>query len=198
MTWAARLASLSQAKHPYVESADSADRSEMGAIGANGAFDIGRESQNEPLPPLPPVTPAETDAEIETLAEALMAAHLSTSGCGVTDRGKALAYHRSEAMRRLDLIRHRAIDATTGDDPEREAIMAEEASPLADGETHRSTVAALLLATSPLAGVPGARRCPACGRGIWCSPSWVGPPPPDLCAECWASEREAGHERNPL
>ncbi len=197
MTWAARLASLSQAKHPYVESADSADRSEMGAIGANGAFDIGRESQNEPLPPLPPVTPAETDAEIETLAEALMAAHLSTSGCETTNREKALAYHRSEAMRRLDLIRRRARDATTGPDPERHALMSEESASMLPAERHAETVAALLLAASPLAGVPGARRCPACGRGIWCSPSWVGPPPRDLCAECWASERGAGHERNP-
>jgi hypothetical protein len=79
----------------------------MGAIGANGAFDIGRESQNDPLPP---VTPAETEAEIETLAEALMRAHLSTPGCTITDREKALAYHRSEAMRRLDLIRQRAAE----------------------------------------------------------------------------------------
>ena len=183
MTWAARLASLSQAKHPYVESADSADRSEMGAIGANGAFDIGRESQNEPLPPLPPVTPAETDAEIETLAETLMAAHLSTSGCGVTDRGKALAYHRAEAMRRLDLLRQRARDATSGDDPERAAIQAEEHAPLA--KAHAETVAGLLRAASPLAGTPGARPCRQCGRGVWTSPTWQGAQPPNLCAACF-------------
>ena len=97
-----------------------------------------------------------------------------------------------------DLIRQRARDAVSGEDEEHAAIRAEEAAPMLPAEAHAATVAPLLLAASPLAGVPGARRCPACGRGIWCSPSWVGPPPPDLCAECWASEREAGHERNPL
>ena len=101
------------------------------------------------------------------------------------------------AMRRLDLYRRRAADATSGDDPEREALMAEEAAPTLPAERHAETVAALLLAASPLAGVPGAVACRSCQRGIWCSPSWRGPAPRDLCAECWASEREAGHERNP-
>ena len=43
----------------------------------------------------------------------------------------------------------------------------------------------LLLAASPLAGVPGAVPCRECQRGIWVSPSWRGPQPRDLCAECY-------------
>ena len=155
----------------------------MGAIGANGAFDIGKESQNEPLPPLPPVTPAETDAEIETLAEALMRAHLSTPGCTIADRERATLYFRGEAMRRLDLIRQRAIDATSGPDIEREAIQAEEAAPMLPAEAHNAAVAPLLRAASPLTSIPGARPCPACGRGIWCSPSWRGSLP-TICRCC--------------
>lgn len=46
---------------------------------------------------------------------------------------------------------------------------------------------------SPLASVPGAVACRSCGRGIWRSPSWRGPQPPDLCAQCW---RETDVERN--
>ena len=57
-----------------------------------------------------------------------------------------------------------AADATTGPDIER--------------------AAALLRAASPLAGVPGARPCRSCQRGIWTSPTCPGPHPPDLCAEC--------------
>lgn len=141
--------------------------------------------------PLPPVTPAETDAEIETLAEALMAAHLSTSGCGVTDREKARLYYRAEAMRRLDLLRQRARDAVSGPDEEREAIMGEPVMAL----PQPATVAGLLLAASPLAGTPGAVACRSCSRGIWCSPSWRGPQPPDLCATCWAAENLAQRSR---
>ena len=133
--------------------------------------------------PLPPVTPAETEAEIETLAEALMRAHLSTPGCTITDREKALAYHRSEAMRRLDLIRQRAIDATSGPDIEREAIQAEEAALPTLRVQPLALTTGLLRAASPLAGIPGARPCPACGRGIWTSPSWRGSLP-TLCRCC--------------
>jgi len=87
-------------------------------------------------------------------------------------------YYRAEALRRLALIRQRAIDATTGPDIERAAIMAEEAAPTTSPEEHRAIVRGMLLA-----GLPGALACRGCGRGIWCSPSWRGAPP-DLCSTC--------------
>ena len=71
-------------------------------------------------------------------------------------------------------------------DPEREALMSEEAAPIVPAKAHNATLAPLLRAASPLAGIPGARPCPACGRGIWVSPSWRGSLPPNLCAECLA------------
>ena len=70
-------------------------------------------------------------------------------------------------------------------DPEREAIQAEEAALPTLRVQPLALTTGLLRAASPLTSIPGARPCPACGRGIWCSPSWVGPQPPDLCAECW-------------
>lgn len=130
-----------------------------------------------------PFLPHETDAEIETLAAALLAAAERNPAERITDRGKALAYHRAEAMRRLDLLRQRARDATSGDDPERAAIQAEEHAPLA--KAHAETVAGLLRAASPLAGTPGARPCRQCGRGVWTSPTWQGAQPPNLCAACF-------------
>ncbi len=196
MTWAARLANLSQAKHPHVESAVSAVRSENGAIGTIGAFDMGVESRNGPLPDpereasagLPLADPA----EIERLPLALMAEADRNPAVTITDRNpatritdreKALVYHRGEAMRRLDLLRQHARDAVAGDDPERAAIQAEESASMLPAEAHSATLAALLLAASPLAGVPGAWPCPSCGRGIWVSPSWRGARP-TVCRSC--------------
>lgn len=75
--------------------------------------------------------------------------------------------------------------ADAGADPERAALMAEETPPLASPAEHRAAVIALKLCASPLAGVPGALPCRGCGRAVWCSPSWKGPPPADLCAECY-------------
>lgn len=42
---------------------------------------------------------------------------------------------------------------------------------------------------SPLWALPGTRACRGCGRAIWCAPVWKGPPPPDLCLECWREGR---------
>ncbi len=74
-------------------------------------------------------------------------------------------------------------EALDDPDPEREAIQAEER----DLSTRRvqplSLTAGLLRAASPLAGIPGAVACPACGRGMWCSPSWRGPRP-TICRSC--------------
>ncbi len=77
-----------------------------------------------------------------------------------------------------------AADATTGPDIERAAIQAEEHAVMMPAEAHSARAAALLRAASPLAGVPGARPCRSCQRGIWTSPTCPGPHPPDLCAEC--------------
>jgi|UniRef100_A0A8J4M6N3 hypothetical protein len=121
-------------------------------------------------------------AEVEALAEALLAEAERHPATRIPDRAKALAYYRSEALRRLALIRQRAIDATTGPDIERAALMAEEAAPMASPEEHRAIVSGLLLA-----GLPGALACRGCGRGIWRSPSCRGAPP-DLCSTC---QREA-------
>ena len=128
---------------------------------------------------------ADDPTEIERLALALMAEAERNPAVTITDRERALAYHRSEAMRRLDLLRQRARDATTGPDPEREAIMAEEAAAMTLRVQPASLVSGLLRAASPLAGVPGAVPCRGCQRGIWISPSWRGPAPRDLCAECY-------------
>lgn len=122
---------------------------------------------------------ADDRAEIERLALALMAEGERNPAMTITDRGKALIYYRGEAMRRLDLLRQRARDAVSGPDEEREALMGEPVMAL----PQPATVVGLLRAASPLAGVPGARPCPGCGRGIWCSPSWRGPRP-DLCLAC--------------
>ena len=122
--------------------------------------------------------------EGEEWAAALLAAHLSTSGCGVTDREKAALYFKGEAIRRLDLLRQRAADAVAGPDPERDAIQAEAAAVFTTRVQPLALTNGLLRGVSPLAGTPGARFCRSCQRGIWCSPSWRGPPP-DLCAECF-------------
>ncbi len=122
--------------------------------------------------------------EVETLAAALMAEAEACPAVRRLDEAKALIYYRGEALRRLDLIHRRAVDATTGRDIERQAIMAEETATMASPEAHAEAVAGLLMAASPLAGVPGAIACRGCGRGIWCSPSWKGPPPRDLCWQC--------------
>lgn len=93
---------------------------------------------------------------------------------------KKAAQH--DARRRLDLLRQRAADAVSGDDPEREAIMGEPVTALPQPF---ALTTGLLRAASPLAGVPGARPCRSCGRGIWTSPSWRGAQPVDRCSECW-------------
>ncbi len=84
-----------------------------------------------------------------------------------------------------DLLRQRAAEAVAGDDPEREAIRAEEAAPMMPAGRHAASLVPLLLTGSPLAGLPGAVACRSCGRGIWTSPSWRGPAPRDLCAACY-------------
>ena len=122
--------------------------------------------------------------EVETLAAALMAEAEACPAQTITDQAKALVYFRGEAKRRLGLLHQRAIEATTGEDIERQAIEAEETMPMASPEAHKKAVAGLLMAASPLAGLPGALPCRGCGRGIWCSPSWKGPPPRDLCWNC--------------
>ncbi len=128
--------------------------------------------------------PAPADGDVETLAHALMAEAERNPAVRRLDEAKALTYSRGEALRRLDLIRQRAIDATTGPDIERQAIEAEETAPMAGAEAHAEAVAGLLLASSPLAGIPGAVACRSCGRRIWCSPSWRGSLL-DLCWDCW-------------
>ncbi len=61
-------------------------------------------------------------------------------------------------------------------------------APMMPAGARSEGVAALRLAASPLAGMPGARPCRGCGRGIWCSPGWRGPAPRDLCGACfWAT-----------
>ena len=134
--------------------------------------------------PNPKLRDDAVDEDAETLAAALLAEAEASPAQTITDRGKALIYYRGEARRRLDLLRQRAIDATTGDDIERQAIEGEETMPMADPKAHKRAVAGLMLAASPMAGVPGALACRGCGCAIWCSPSWKGPPPPDLCWNC--------------
>ena len=215
MRWADRLARLS---NPHSESSDSSETPPKGdfppspptpiapkgslafANGANGAFGVGVEREKSPdatpdeaealaSAPLPPGLAAPTDDDVETLAAALMAEAEASPAQTITDHGKALVYFRGEALRRLDLIRQRAIDATRGEDIEREAIEAEEAMPMAAPKAHKRAVAGLMLAASPLAGVPGALACRGCGCAIWCSPSWKGPPPRDLCWNCAREEK---------
>lgn len=142
------------------------------------------DSEGGKCPLSAPAAPADDPAEIERLALALMAEAERNPAVTITDREKAALYYRGEAMRRLDLLRQRAIDATTGPDIEREAIQAEERAPMANPEAHAEIVLGLMRAASPLAGVPGARPCCSCGRGIWASPTCPGPHPPDLCTEC--------------
>ncbi len=155
--------------------------SSLGALGGLGDSPrsepaIASEGKDEPVTPADP-------AEIETLALALLAEAERHPAQRITDREKATLYFRGEAMRRLDLIRQRAIDAKSGPDIEREAIQAEEAAPMLPAEAHNAAVAPLLRAASPLTSIPGARPCPACGRGIWCSPSWRGSLP-TICRCC--------------
>ncbi len=134
--------------------------------------------------PLPPGLQAPSDGDVETLAAALMAEAEACPAQTIVDPARAMVYFRGEALRRLDLLRQRAIDATTGEDIERQAIEAEETMPMAVPEDHRKAVAGLLMAASPLAALPGALPCRGCGKAIWCSPSWEGPPPRDLCWQC--------------
>ena len=110
---------------------------------------IGAEKAPEPLPP---PLPAPTADEIEALAATLLAEAERCPAQTITAHGKALTYFRAEAMRRLDLIRQRAIDATSGEDIVRQAIMAEETAPMAALEAHKRAVAGLTLVASPLPG----------------------------------------------
>ena len=139
--------------------------------------------------PNPKLSDDAVDDEIETLALSLLAEAERCPAQTITDQAKALIYWRGEALRRLDLIRQRAIDATSGEDIEREAIEAEEIMPMAALEAHKRGVAGLMLAAAPMAGVPGALACRGCGCAIWCSPSWKGPPPRDLCWNCSREEK---------
>ena len=134
-----------------------------------------------------PALQAATDGDVEALAATLMAEAARNPAVTRIDEAKATLYYKGEAKRRLDLIRQRAIDATTGPDIEREAIEAEEHQPMAAPDDHKRAVAGLLLAASPLAGLPGARPCRSCGRGIWCSSGWRGLPR-DLCFACAREE----------
>ena len=72
-------------------------------------------------------------------------------------------------------------------DAERRAIMAEEHQPMTSPEDHAEAVAGLMRAASPLAGLPGARACRICGRGIWCASGWRGLPR-DVCWQCAREE----------
>ena len=163
-----------EADNPAARPADAAG-------GADATPDEGRALASNPLPP---DLPDPADADVESLARALMAESARNPAVTRIDEAKALIYYRGEALRRLDLIRQRAIDATSGEDIERQAIEAEEHQPMASPEARKQAAAAMLMAASPLVGVPGAVACRSCGRGIWCSPSWKGPPPPDLCWNC--------------
>ena len=171
----------------------------LGALGGLGGGSKLKSASLAPSPLLPDfdphaiaraetALPISTDEDVETLALSLLAEAEASPAQTITDQAKALTYWRGEALRRLGLLRQRATDATTGEDIEREAIMAEETMPMAAPEAHKRGVAGLMLAALPLAGVPGALACRGCGRGIWCSPSWKGPPPPDLCFDCWREE----------
>ncbi len=192
MRWSDRLARLS---NPHSERSETPPRDDFSSSppapiapkgslafnnGAIGPFGNGVEREK--------ILGAPADDEVENLAAALLAEAERCPAQTIADHGKALVYFRGEAIRRLDLIRQSAADATTGPDPEREAIEAEEIMPMAALEAHKRGVAGLMLAALPLAGVPGALACRGCGRGIWCSPSWKGPPPPDLCFDCWREE----------
>ena len=130
------------------------------------------------------VPEAHWEAQVETLAAALLAEAERNPGERITDRERATLYYRGEAIRRLDLLRQRAADAVAGPDPERDAIQAEAAAVFTTRVQPLALTNGLLRGVSPLAGTPGARFCRSCQRGIWCSPSWRGPPP-DLCAECF-------------
>ena len=130
---------------------------------------------------------APTDADVEALARTLLAEAARNPAVTRIDAAKATLYYRAEAKRRLDLIRQRARDATTGPDPERRAIMAEEHQPMTSPEDHAEAVAGLMRAASPLAGLPGARACRICGRGIWCASGWRGLPR-DVCWQCAREE----------
>ena len=123
--------------------------------------------------------------EGEEWAAALLAKAERNPGERITDRERGTLYYRGEAIRRLDLLRQRAADAVAGPDPERDAIQAEAAAVFTTRVQPLALTNGLLRAASPLAGTPGARFCRSCQRGIWCSPSWRGPLPPDLCAECF-------------
>ncbi len=125
--------------------------------------------------------------EVETLAAALMAEAKTSPAQRITDEAKARVYFRGEAKRRLDLLHQRARDATSGPDPERAAIMGEEHQPMAAPEAHKRAVGCLMLAASPLAGLPGARPCRICGCGVWCASDWRGLPR-DLCWRCAREE----------
>ena len=203
MRWANRLARLS---NPHVDSADSVDSPPDGSLGS--AF-----SQDTPMSIVPIVSlgkandakdtidkgveeekslaAAPTDgaslpappAEIEALALVLLEQAERHPATRIPDTESAMPYFRGEALRRLELIRQRAIDAISGEDIERAAIMEEEGATMASPEAHKMVVAGLLLTAGPLAGTPGARACKGCGRGIWCSPGWRGSPP-DICFAC--------------
>ena len=151
----------------------------------NAVFEDAAPAQSSPAhTPNPRLSDDAIADEVEALGRALMAEAEACPAQTITDPARALVYFRGEAKRRLDLLRQRAIDATSGEDIERAAIEAEEHQPMAPPEAHKRAVAGLLMAASPLAGVPGALACRGCGRGIWCSPGWKGPPPRDLCLGC--------------
>jgi hypothetical protein len=72
--------------------------------------------------------------------------------------------------------------------PPPETDLAPEHAPMAPAEAHAAAVRALQRVALPfpgslLAGIPGAFACAICQRGIWCSPSWPGPPPA-ICRQC--------------
>ncbi len=150
--WSARFRA-----YPPRDTIDSIDTSRGVGAGKGGFVNcvncvkggIGAEKAPEPLPP---PLPAPTADEIEALAATLLAEAERCPAQTITAHGKALTYFRAEAMRRLDLIRQRAIDATSGEDIVRQAIMAEETAPMAALEAHKRAVAGLTLVASPLPG----------------------------------------------
>ncbi len=153
-------------------------------------------------PASPMMPPAETKAEIETPLGLPMAdiirlvewVHAAPPGHerrrlqAAARRMLAAGHGKMETLQTLlPALPLRFEQADAEPDEERAAIMAEESGPMLPAAAHAETVAGLLRAASPLAGLPGAWPCPRCGRGIWVSPSWPGPKP-TICRECEIGE----------
>ncbi|WP_287787808.1 hypothetical protein [Acidiphilium sp.] len=153
-------------------------------------------------PASPMMPPVETKAEIETTLGLPMAdiihlvewAHDAPAGHerrrlqAAARRMLTAGHGRMETLQTLlPALPLRFEQADAELDIEREAIQAEERTPMLPAQAHAKAVRGLRLAASPLAGTPGAWPCPACGRGMWISSSWPGPKP-TICRECEIGE----------